>query len=645
MDNTMRVKYDLASGGLKSLVNAKDPYEMNWVEGAQVWGTIKDGELVSCRETTDGIGAVYHTKHLEISVRRALIGNRYRERYVFRGRIATDVFFNRGAVGVYATFNDNYEIADVSMHQRCAAHIWCGRNTSYVDAVKMGPCDFGLAMVLTEGSLDSYSVERPFEHSSDDRGDFIMHPSPFNLAPGEEMTLEWELFFYETGQLRGALAAYPSVILADADCYTVFEGEPIRFTVNRSDAQVSLDGRQIPVEQRDGSTCVNWQPERRGEHRFVIRSGDVETIAEFFVQIPLEELVRRRVAFIVDHQQFHKPGSALDGAYMIYDKQDGCLIFDELFPDFNASRERLVMGIMIAKYLQYRPDERVYASLMEYYRYVSREFFDETTGMVYNTIGKNPEFKRLYNGPWMGMFLMELYKLTGQERYLDLMLRTMHPYYEAGGDNFYPNGMTMYETVAVLRRAGRNADADKLEQMFRKHVDRICRNGLNYPTHEVRYEQTIVTPAVNLTAQMWMLTHDDRLADGCRLHMSVLECFNGHQPSYHLNDVSLRHWDGYWFGKRRMYGDTMPHSASVHTSVAFWHYAQVTGDETYLRRAEASARNTLCLFHEDGSASVCWLYPFSVNGIRCEYFDEFCNEQDGVLYYMMKTLGMMNRQQ
>ena len=108
MENPMQVQYDSASGGLKSLVNGNDPHGMNWVEGDQVWGTIKNGELVSCRETEDGFEAIYHTQHLEITVHRGLTGNCYRELYVFRDRIATDVFFNRGAVGIYTTFNDNY---------------------------------------------------------------------------------------------------------------------------------------------------------------------------------------------------------------------------------------------------------------------------------------------------------------------------------------------------------------------------------------------------------------------------------------------------------------------------------------------------------------------------------------------------------
>ena len=60
----------------------------------------------------------------------------------------------------------------------------------------------------------------------------------------------------------------------------------------------------------------------------------------------------------------------------------------------------------------------------------------------------------------------------------------------------------------------------------------------------------------------------------------------GNQPSYHLNEIAIRHWDGYWFGKREMWGDTFPHYWSTLTGAAFYLYAQCVGNNTYKRRAE-----------------------------------------------------------
>ena len=56
-----------------------------------------------------------------------------------------------------------------------------------------------------------------------------------------------------------------------------------------------------------------------------------------------------------------------------------------------------------------------------------------------------------------------------------------------------------------------------------------------------------------------METGIQKYLDGAKQQMPSLEAFNGNQPSYHLNEIAIRHWDGYWFGKREMWGDIFPH--------------------------------------------------------------------------------------
>lgn len=642
MSQQFDICFNYENGTVSSLKNPVDKDAMNWVEGAQEWGMIKDAEVVSVEKTEDGLVAVYQTKHLRITVERKLCRDKYRETYCFENRHDFDVFFNRGAVGIYATFNDNYDLASICMTQKCHTHIWCGRNSSYVKAVKMGPCDFGLGLVLTRGSLDTYSVERDLTQISNDRGDFIFHPSIFNLRPGEKMVIEWELFWYKDREFRAAIADYDSVLLVDADNYTVYSNEVIEFSVNRPNVEVYLDEEKISVTVCGDKTCVTYRPQRLGDHTFVLKYGDRETITQFFVQIPFKELARKRAEFITQKQQFHRPGDSLDGAYMIYDNQDKCLVYDEIFSDHNASRERLGMGIFIAKYLQYDHDEEMYASLMKYYKFVAREFFDEESGAVYNAVGKNPAFKRLYNAPWMSVFMLEMYNLTGNDVYLERMFKLLCVYYEIGGERFYPNGLSMYETVEALKKAGKSEKAAKLTAMYQRHVDRIIETGINYPEHEVRYEQTIVTPAVAFIAQMYQITHEPKLIEECHKQLMILEKFNGRQPSHLMNDLAVRHWDGYWFGKRMLYGDTFPHSASIHSSDAFLHYYWISGDEEWKKRAVCGARNNLSVYRPDGSASCTRVHPLFVNGVRGEYYDEFANEQDGLLYFMIKFFGEMD---
>lgn len=692
--NNYIASFNEATGGLKLFADPLDADGMNWVEGARTFGEIYRGTLQSCivrnvsacaengGEEAAVMQSVYLTKHLKITVTRTA-GSTYKERYVFENATADDVFFSRGAAGIYVTLNDSYEAASVCMKRHCTAHVWCGGETSYINAVKMGEYPRSLALILTEGAIDSYGVERDLSQISNDRGDFILYLPPFHLKKGESTAIAFEMRFYPYGNDSfKALLSEKNVPVVEAENYTLIQGEKIEFTVNRPDAKVRLlsfaaaqnfGGAQcapggtrgaqtenaainpatnaekntgtpkpLHTESKNGKTYVTYVPEAAGEYVFAIEAAGKRAKAEFFVQIPLDRLIENRVKFIIEKQQFSSAGDPLDGAYMIYDNQDKCLVYDELFPDYNASRERLVMGLLVAKYLQYRPDDRAAReSLMRYYGFVRREFFDEESGVVYNAAGKNPKAKRLYNAPWMSVFMMEMYKATGDRAYLERMVRLLRVYYSVGGENFYPNGLSLFETVTVLRQAGMVAEAAEIRSYYKTHVENIVKNGTNYPEHEVRYEQTIVTPAVMMLAQYYMLTGDKKLVEECRRHVRVLERFNGDQPSHYLNEISMRHWDGYWFGKCMIYGDTLPHSASVHTSDAFLHYARISGDETYRKRAVRGARNVLSLFRADGSASTSYLYPLTCNGTRCEFYDYFANEQDGYLYFLIKFFGAL----
>ena len=82
------------------------------------------------------------------------------------------------------------------MTTKCHTHIWCGENISYVMCLRMGGEAPHLGLALTDGSLSGYSVERDFEKISNDRGDFILHPSPVALVPNESFTIEWKLFWH-----------------------------------------------------------------------------------------------------------------------------------------------------------------------------------------------------------------------------------------------------------------------------------------------------------------------------------------------------------------------------------------------------------------------------------------------------------------
>ena len=76
-------------------------------------------------------------------------------------------------------------------------------------------------------------------------------------------------------------------------------------------------------------------------------------------------------------------------------------------------------------------------------------------------------------------------------------VKVLLAYYEAGGWKFYANGAgAVAASIVAARKEG--IDVAELSRQYRRHVDRILENGIDYPPHEVKFEQTIVTPAVAL---------------------------------------------------------------------------------------------------------------------------------------------------
>lgn len=165
----------------------------------------------------------------------------------------------------------------------------------------------------------------------------------------------------------------------------------------------------------------------------------------------------------------------------------------------------------------------------------------------------------------------------------------------------------------------------------------MCERDICYPASEVNYEQSIVAPAADILLSVYALTGDAKYLKAAERQIRILEHFNGMQPDYHLHEVAVRHWDGYWFGKKRYFGDTFPHYWSALTGNVFELYGRITGNSAYLERAENSRRAVLTMFFADGRASCAYLYPFQVNGREGEFYDAYANDQDWGLYFYLKA--------
>jgi hypothetical protein len=270
--------------------------------------------------------------------------------------------------------------------------------------------------------------------------------------------------------------------------------------------------------------------------------------------------------------------------------------------------------------------------------FLLRECVEEETGKSFNNIGRAANVTRLYNAPWVFLYFSELYLLTKEERWIDLAIRMILPYYENGGTNFYPNGIRFTEIAYAIRRSGKWEEYKKVLAYFNEHIENIIKKGTNYPPHEVKFEQTIVTPAVCLLLDQYLLTKEEKYLQEAEKHLKILVKFHGYQPDYRLNTVPLRYWDNFWFGKTRscVYGDTLPHPALAHSAHCFYTYGKITGKKDWIDLGERSWRSGYCLFNGKGEANSSFVYPERVNGQKCAHFDPFANEQDGFLYLIYK---------
>ena len=642
---TFFVTIDPNTGTVSRISHPEDIYAMNWCGENGGWGRIHHGlrkngfkpdplALTGFRQKGGAAVAVYENTSLEVTAERFFDGEgRFTERYTFRNLRNAELFLSRGDLAVEVNLNDVYTDAETCMVSCCNAHLWCGGHTAYINALRMGPSEQNLGLVVTRGFVDSYSQNGA---KSNHRGTFLLNCGHTILPADGELVLEWKLFWHTgNADFYEKIAATPRFVGVEAARYTVFEGEEITFRVNRADCRILLDGEEIPCISDEDGTDVVYTPQRSGAHRFVIQSKGYTTWAEFFVAEAFETLLKKRLRFIVEKQQYNVPGSRLDGAFLIYDNQEKHMVFDHEITDHNACRERVGMGLLIAKYLQTHSDDKLRAALDQFVTFILREIYDEDTGNVRDSIGAGGRL-RLYNAPWIVMLFTELYFLTRDVAWLRNILKILRNYYENGGSRFYPNGFSIHKTVEAFRTAGLTEELRQVTVWFLQHADNMAAKGLLYPKHEVNYEQTIVTPAVTFLAEAALLTGDKRYAEEAGKHIGALVRFNGLQPSFHLHQIPVRYWDDYWFGKRHLFGDVFPHYWSCLTARAFRDYALASGDQAYIPLAEQCIRNCLCLFNEKGEGSCAYVYPFRLNDSSGEFYDEWANDQDFALYFALE---------
>ncbi|TDZ49623.1 hypothetical protein CTRI78_v007983 [Colletotrichum trifolii] len=578
----------------------------------------------------DGVvEAVYTTGGLELLARRSVNDDdgSFTESYTFenKGVEALDLD-SKGttALAAYTPFNDHCTNTTDCVTARSLAHIWAnGGASSWVKLDQMGSNYRNLGLVLTKSALAGHSVgSRDSVTMWNTRGVSLLDYSIPTPQPGEASAFEWTWFwhgdwedFFEQSAVRSK-----QFIRVKSNSYTFVRGETGSITL--SGASVNSNARVYgqAVQCADGVCQYNFTAGKPAQTTQTFSTDSGYNATAYLNTVPAhDDVLDSRTRFIIENQQDSTPNKPAEGAYRVFDNQAMVLATWDTSTDRNPGRERVGMGILMARWLKKNPD-------------------NEGSGFVRDRpSGMDGGRKRLHDWPWVQQFHFTVAALdlnlagpVADETPLERFMMTLENFYAEGGAELYAIGLPILGRLRTLEAHGNQEWLGRARELYEAHAEHIAQRGVGYPEFEVNFEQFIVAPAAVMLLELWRYTSDDKWLEAARLHLDTMLCFAGKQPYYRLHDVSIRHWDGFWFGKDRVWGDTFPHHWSTINAVALHHYGKGLGNDTdaerWPRTADGFIRNNLALFEASGKASCAYIYPASASGRNGNYRDHYAND-------------------
>jgi hypothetical protein len=182
--------------------------------------------------------------------------------------------------------------------------------------------------------------------------------------------------------------------------------------------------------------------------------------------------------------------------------------------------------------------------------------------------------------------------------------------------------------ASALTESGDDARAAALRTALTHSARHFIEIGTDLPGHEVAYEQSIIAPLLNLLVDAHRLSGDPEFIDAIRSRLPWLTAFGGPQPHARLHGIAVRHWDGYWFGQRRQWGDVFPHYWSALTATVLLRLPASLRTEESDALGYAILRANMANYFADGSATCAFVMPTSVDGVPAHAADPLANDQD-----------------
>lgn len=566
-------------------------------------------------------------------------GSRYSESYVFTNCMAESIELT--SIGIQTPFADLYNGAIDALDRSVHAHLFTGGAWAWALAQPMSGGGKSLGLVVRDGHVWGYSVEsRNRNTSSDARGHIVLqitdaarNPSAFGgqptitLDPGESYRLSWELdWFDDVDSFVHATRAPAEFSATSAEIDTVIRARSA-LEITSADSAVSV--------HRDGTDYVLSS---RTVGNFAIAVGtDARTEISFHAS--LRDTVESRAAYILQHQRPRERPGVLAHAFV---PVNGITLLTQPangWSDWSDGSERIGMAVML-QLARNRGwlDEAADQALEGWATFARTTLVDETGTPrrgSYDTTGP-----RLYDSSWLIEFFVARFAQTEDAADLDLAYRVADRAFELGASGFLAIGFS--ENCVILADA---LEADGQVQLATGVRDRIVASaqhflsrGRDIPAHEVAYEQSIVAPLVNLFIDAFELTGSSVYYDAIVERLPWLLAFGGPQAHARLNGIGIRHWDGYWFGTRRQWGDIFPHYWSALTSTVLLRLPRSIRTAQTDELAITILRANMSNYGADGSATCAFIFPTAIDGDPAHTADPLANDQDWHLAIWLRLM-------
>ncbi len=547
------------------------------------------------------------------------------------------------SMGITVPVRDIYPSATESLRTAVHAHVFTGGSWAWLIAQPMDGAPPVLGLKLVSGRLDAYSVESRNTYSfSNNRGHIVLQPtdfarnpdsfggqSPIVIAAGGEHETAWEIGWF------GTVAEFTRSVDA-----------PAEFASFVAPVGAELELRAAPsvrVEVSAGASAT------RTDDRVSI-SAEAPGVVDVFLggartavlfHEPLPALVSRRVDYILDRQRARERDGLGRFAFVPVDTRTGLTVLTSGWPDWSDGAERVAMPTLLqqARLRGWVSSEaHVDDALAGWAEFARARLLDGSAAPRWGSdtiITKT----RLYNGPWLAHFFADQYRLYGDGDDLDLAARILERSFELGAETHLSIGQpeAILAVGGLLTGVGQVARAESLRAGLLANATHFAALGEALPSHEVNYEQSIVAPLVSLYSLAEAVAGDHRFRRPLEAALRWLRAFGGPQPHARLNNIGIRHWDGYFFGLNRQWGDVFPHHWSVLTAVALAQLPGALRTEESDRAATQIFGANLAHYSHDGGATAAFVYPSTVDGRRAHEADPMANDQDWPLTLWLRS--------